>query len=61
MSKKGRIQILVVIWVSLFLVLGAMNYYAYNHQFHKWWMTAIEVVLAGELFKWSVKFYKNKK
>ena len=61
MSKTVRILILVVIWVSLFLVLWAMNYYAYNHQFHKWWMTAIDVILAGVLFNWSVKFYKNKK
>ncbi len=61
MSKTGKIIILIVIWVLLFLVLWAKNYYAINHQFNKWWMSAIDIILAAVLFKWSVKFYNNKK
>ena len=61
MNKPGRLIILIVIWVLLFLVLWAKNYYAINHQFDRWWIYAIDIVLAALVFKWSIKFYNKKK
>ena len=59
MSKPTKILILIVVWVLLFLVLWAKNYYAIMHNFSKWWIYAIDFVLSALLFKWSIKFYKK--
>ena len=60
MPKTTKLLILIAIWLLLFFLLWAKNHYAVAHHFDKWWLYAIDIVLSALLFKWSIKFYKNK-